>query len=310
MIKVFFCCSWDPDPKHFLEDKYLPLTKNSSGVWGNITAVTDMKEADWIVIADDIHGSQRQDILSFDPNKVICLPREPERTSPEYMRYPFKYKFTYQNFYHCWTSIMCVQKTYDDLANFKYRLKTKPCSTITSSYNNGTGIYGKRVEFIKRLSREQRFMDKIDIFGYGWKEGELTSMYKGVFGGFNPPSRSNHVDVVIPNTTKWNGLEDYSYSIAIENSCVENYFSEKFSDCILAWTIPIYYGCPNIHKYFPKNCYYWLDIDSPDVFNQLERILNTPITPKQIKAMELAREIILNRQNIWNVVDTTIKKDQ
>ena len=56
MIKIFYCCSWDPNPKHFLEDKYVPLTPNSSGKWGDIKAVTNIKDADWVVIVDDIHN--------------------------------------------------------------------------------------------------------------------------------------------------------------------------------------------------------------------------------------------------------------
>ena len=27
--------------------------------------------------------------------------------------------------------------------------------------------------------------------------------------------------------------------------------SEKIADCFLAWTMPIYYGCPRIAEYFP-----------------------------------------------------------
>jgi len=308
MIKIFYCCSWDPNPKHFLEKKYVPLTRNSTGTWGDLIAVTNIKDADWVIIVDDIHNSQKRDILKFNPNRVICIPREPARHHPRYLNYNFKYKFTYKNFFHCWTSIMCIKKNYDDLSNFKIPQKTKLCSTITSRYNPGGGLYGTRIDFIKKLSQQTRFLDKVDIFGYNWTEAELGKMFKGTFGGFNTGTCST-IDKLLPNTTKWDGLEKYSYSIAIENSYKENYFSEKFTDCILSYTIPIYYGCPNISKYFSKDCYYWLDITSPDCFEQLDKILNTPITEKQIKAMEEAREIILNKHNIWNVVQDIIKND-
>ena len=90
---------------------------------------------------------------------------------------------------------------------------------------------------------------------------------------------------------------------------IQNYFSEKFTDCILSWTIPIYYGCPNIDKYFPKDCYYWLDITKDDCFDKLEYILNQPITTKQIDAIAEAREIILNKHNVWAVVEDIINND-
>tara|TARA_B100000787_G_scaffold36434_1_gene25563 strand:+ start:11542 stop:12483 length:942 start_codon:yes stop_codon:yes gene_type:complete len=310
MVKIFFCCSWDPNPKHFLEDKYAPLTPNNSGKWNGLVAVTDVNDADWVIIIDDIHNSQRQLIARFNPTNVICLPREPARAHPSYLNYNFKYKMTYENCFHCWTSIMHIVKNYDELASIiSSPPKNKLCSTITSRFNPGGGLYATRIDFIKKLSQQKQFVNKIDIYGYNWTEAELGEMFKGTFGGFNMGG-ANNIDKLLPNTTKWNGLENYSYSIAIENVCMKNYFSEKFTDCILAWTIPIYYGCPNINEYFPENCYYWLDITSPDCFEKLEKILNTPITETQIAAVAKAREVILNKHNVWNVVDEIIKKDK
>ena len=309
MKKVFFCCSWDNNPQHFLQDKYAPLTPNNSGIWNNIIAVTNINDADWVIIIDDIHNSQRNQITQFNPNKIICLPREPARNNPSYLNYNFKYKMTYNNFYHVWTSIMCIKKNYDELNAINVPLKkTKLCSTITSKFNPGGGIYAERIEFIKKLSQQKQFLDKIDIFGYNWSEKELGEMFKGTFDGFNKGG-ANKIDKLLPNTTKWDGLEHYKYSIAIENSCKDNYFSEKFSDCILSWTIPIYYGCSNIDKYFPKDCYYWLDITKTDCFDKLEYILNQPITDKQINAITEAREIILNKHNVWAVVENIINND-
>ena len=310
MIKIFFCCSWDPDPNHFLKDKYAPLTLNNSGKWNNIIAVTNINEADWVVVIDDIHKSQRNDIIKFNNNKVICLPREPQRSHPSYLNYNFKYKMTYNNFYHVWTSIMAIKRNYDELNAINEPLqKTKLCSTITSKLNPGGGLYGTRIEFITKLSKQKQFLDKVDIFGYNWEQKELGEMYKGTFGGFNLGG-AKKIDNLLPNTTKWDGLKEYKYSIAIENSCKENYFSEKFTDCILSWTVPIYYGCPNIDKYFSKDCYYWLDITKYDCFDKLEYILNQPITDKQINAIAEAREIILNKHNVWAVVENIINNDK
>ena len=47
---------------------------------------------------------------------------------------------------------------------------------------------------------------------------------------------------------KEEGLSDYMFSVAIENS--NQYFSEKLLDCFLTGTIPIYYGTPSIGKWF------------------------------------------------------------
>ena len=64
----------------------------------------------------------------------------------------------------------------------------------------------------------------------------------------------------------WNkkvGLNDYMFSIAIENTIHPNYVTEKFFDCILTNTIPVYYGCNNILDFIPSNCF----VQLPDITN-------------------------------------------
>lgn len=309
---VFYCCSWDTNIEKFLTEKYNPLTPQSNGIWKNIKSVNNIKDAEWLVIIDDIHKKQLDMILNFDKNKIICIPREPARTSPDYMKYPFKYKLTYNNFFHSWSSIMCIKKTYDDLLKFNIYpsyLKSKLCSTVTSGLIFDTGIYKERVEFIRKLARQSHLLgNKIEIFGYNWTKDELGDMYKGTLDGFNTGT-VDKLDNFIKGKTKWDGTVNYKYSIAIENCVKPNYFSEKFTDCILAWTIPIYYGCPNIDKYFPKGCYYLIDINSPTVFDDINKILNQPITEKHINAMRKARNIILNKYNVWNQIGKIIEKD-
>ena len=52
---------------------------------------------------------------------------------------------------------------------------------------------------------------------------------------------------------KLTALKDYRFSIAIENSKYDYYFTEKLLDCFLTGTIPIYWGCPSIGKIFDIN---------------------------------------------------------
>jgi hypothetical protein len=53
--------------------------------------------------------------------------------------------------------------------------------------------------------------------------------------------------------SKEEGLVDYMFSVAIENASYESYFTEKIQDCFATGTIPIYYGSPDIGKFFnPK----------------------------------------------------------
>ena len=49
---------------------------------------------------------------------------------------------------------------------------------------------------------------------------------------------------------KEEGLNDYMFSIAIENDCYGSYFTEKIMDCFAVGTIPIYLGSPGIGEHF------------------------------------------------------------
>lgn len=53
-----------------------------------------------------------------------------------------------------------------------------------------------------------------------------------------------------PFEKKEDGLAPYRYSLVIENSQEASYFSEKLVDACLCKTVPIYWGAPDIGKYF------------------------------------------------------------
>ena len=68
-----------------------------------------------------------------------------------------------------------------------------------------------------------------------------------------------------PIDKKEEGLTNYLFSLAIENSKIDNYFSEKLLDCFATSTIPIYWGCPNIGNFF--NTEGMIILDNPNNFD-------------------------------------------
>lgn len=66
--------------------------------------------------------------------------------------------------------------------------------------------------------------------------------------------------------SKEEALIDYRFSVVIENFKTDNNFTEKVVDAFLTGTIPIYWGCPNIEKYF--------DTRGMIIANTLEEIVN------------------------------------
>jgi len=69
-----------------------------------------------------------------------------------------------------------------------------------------------------------------------------------------------------PIERKADALKDYCFSIAVENSSADNYFTDKILDCFATGTIPIYWGCPNVFDYFNKDgILYFKTIEELDV---------------------------------------------
>jgi hypothetical protein len=93
--------------------------------------------------------------------------------------------------------------------------KTKLLSIIASNKNSTNG-HILRHEIIK-----SKLVD-MDVFGRGYKQIDNKIL----------------------------GLKDYMFSLIIENDNTDNWFTEKIIDCLITGTIPIYWGCSNIDKYF------------------------------------------------------------
>lgn len=66
------------------------------------------------------------------------------------------------------------------------------------------------------------------------------------------------------DSKKW--IFNSQFSIAIENTQQEDYFTEKLLGCFLSLSIPIYIGCPNIAEYF--------DVRGMIIVNSLPELIN------------------------------------
>lgn len=95
------------------------------------------------------------------------------------------------------------------------REKTKLVSMIASNKDWTSG-------HIERLGWVKKLRGRLDLYGRG----------------FNPIE------------FKEQGLDDYMFSVAIENGQYESYFTEKLLDCFLSCTIPIYSGNPDVGDFF------------------------------------------------------------
>jgi hypothetical protein len=99
---------------------------------------------------------------------------------------------------------------------------------------------------------------------------------------------------------KWDGLAPYRYSLAVENTSGPDYWTEKIADCFLAWTVPLYCGCTNLEDYFPGESFIRVDIGKPDEsLAEIKRILREDDWERRIPALKQARELVLNRYQLF-----------
>jgi len=123
-------------------------------------------------------------------------------------------------------------------------VKNKMCSIIASKK---CSTIGHRM----RHDVANSFKGKVDLYGNAYKEIKDTD----------------------------EALAPYYYSVTIENSQQDYYFTEKLIDCFETKTVPIYWGCPSISKFF--------NTDGMIIFNDLNELSNilTSLTASQYQKM-------------------------
>jgi len=131
--------------------------------------------------------------------------------------------------------------------------KTRKISMIVSGQQFSRGNYRKRLAVLSEILSSD--LD-IDIYGRGLHIRD--ERYKG---------RLEY---------KYVGLIPYEYSIAIENCNERNYITEKFVDCVICNTTPIYNGAPNISEVYDPLFFKTIDLDSPDIVDRIKQIIKEP----------------------------------
>ncbi len=171
-----------------------------------------------------------------------------------------------------------VNLTYDELVSMPTINKSKPISWIVGNVKDLPG-HIKRWRFLRLLQREQPF--EIDLFGKAVRFIE----YKN------------------------EGLLPYRYSLAVENAFTPDYWTEKIADCLLTWTVPIYYGCPNLEDYFPAEAFIRIDIDNPaHAVAHIRAVLADDDWDARLPALAEARDLILHKYQLFPHLRAMIKK--
>ena len=173
-----------------------------------------------------------------------------------------------------------VDRSYDELKEVARPEKPLMISAIASTKDWIAG-HKLRGEFVERAINE---FPEMDVFGRG---------------------RAREVE------DKWEGLAPYRYSLAIENTSKEDYWTEKISDCFLSYTVPFYWGATNISDYFPEESYIWLPIERPDEAIEIIReTLANDDWESRLPALIEARTRVLKRYSLYAQVTRLVEENR
>jgi hypothetical protein len=272
-------------------------TPGHHGVWGNCQFLCnqDVEECDfWVVF--DVLGKRREKTRCPRDNTIFIACESPSiRTYPKKFLSQFAHVITCQRDIEHQNPVfgqvgfpwhigrnqrnhvnVDFSKDYDQLSGMTNFSKSKLVSVVTSSKNHSEG-QRLRLAFIDTLRRE--LGDVIDIFGRGVREIE----------------------------DKWDALADYKYHISLENHCLEDWWTEKISDPILAGCHSLYYGCPNIDDYFHSSSTTKIDISDPDsAVKIIKSCLDSNAYEEGLNNLSRDRERVLNEYNLFPLLTNFI----
>lgn len=171
-----------------------------------------------------------------------------------------------------------VNFTYNELVNMPVVKKNKQISWIVGNVKDLPG-HIKRWHLLQLIWQDQPF--DIDLFGKAVRFIEHKN----------------------------EGLLPYRYSLAVENTCTKDYWTEKIADCLLTWTVPIYYGCPNLEDYFPSKAFIRIDIENPaNALAHIREVLTNDDWDARVPALTEARDLILHKYQLFPHLCAMIKK--
>ena len=171
-----------------------------------------------------------------------------------------------------------INKSYDQLKNEEPEFSSKKhlISCITSTKNTLPG-HDLRLKFLYELKNNISF----DLFGKGYQY----------------------------IADKYDGLRDYKYSLAIENTSVKDYWTEKIADCYLSYSMPIYYGCTNISEYFPEDSFIQIDINNiPEAIEIINNAIENKMWEKNMESIIQARNLVLDNYQFFPSISKVINE--
>jgi len=269
-------------------------TPNNSRVWGNCEFFINdkTKECNYWFVFDDL---LQEESVICDPQNIIIITLECPAIRPSinlrFLR-QFGTILTYSRQINHPKVIDIISpspwhiginntnnititrhyKIYNDFKTLCIPDKPKLISVISSNKRYVEG-HIKRLKFVEVL--KEYFKENIDVFGRGINDF----------------------------ADKWDVILPYKYHISLENSSCNNGITEKLYDSFLGGAYPFYYGCPNVHDYFPNQSFTSIDINDFDKsIKMIESSISNQVYERAIQFIQESKNSVLDKYNIFNIM--------
>lgn len=297
MIRVCFLSWHFESPEIFLKT-LLKMTPNKSGRWKDMMAVIDPYNADYCVIMDGYRGK-------FPKERALYFGQHPQYASPSFKDYKnTECLKAFPLSHHLNPGEWWISHDYDTLMKMRPPKKTKKAICVMT-YQTSYSVYQQRISFMHEFVKNYK---DFDMFGRPREKYELDPKFKEVYRGVlgNNKFDAYKGEHIIGKEV----LIDYRYSLDFDQGKTANYFSERFYDAMLLWTMPIYFGSTNVHKFVPENSFRYVDIDNITDYEikKTIKVIESDFREQNLDAMKEARYLLLNEWQTWPRIYDIIKE--
>jgi hypothetical protein len=289
-IRVKFYGSYRAEP-------WLRQFPHGIPLWGNCQFIFDMdcRDYDWLVIYNDLPSSHPLEELCCPAKQTLLVTTEPSSikaygndftaqfgcvlTSQADWALPHRDRIFSQPALQ-WFYGMGQKRwlTYDEMSASPPLQKTEMFSTVCSNKQQRHTLHHQRYRFTQEIKKR---VPELEIYGLG----------------------------VRPIDDKAEALAPYRYHLVVENYFGEHHWTEKLADVFLGAALPFYCGCPNAADYFPAESFIPLpmgDIDASAAI--IKAAMRNNEYEKRLPAILAARQLVLEKYNIFNVLSREIEK--
>ncbi len=297
-IKVSISANWATvDTLFSIWGKMAKKVTESGLEWNNIILVKDGKDADYHVIINKPLLESK-----VPENKTIVFTMEPDcewanhwtnwySSRKNFLRFCNHGRYFNNNEWHLGSNWSKLSTNSDEL----FLGKKDGFSTVVSSLYEMDG-HKKRIDFMKHVEKNWSSLGcqgPLDIFGRDNKHE---------FKNYRGSLVSHNKDL---------GLFPYKYTFISENCELENYFTEKIIDPILAETLCFYWGCPNLSDFIDPQAFIVLDLED---FDASLKIIKSSIEnnewEKRLPIIRKEKKKLLDHYSFFPRIEGIIQMDK